>query len=240
MNYFQLHDWNLSGKEAVALQNQLRGQVRLQPLERDVQLIAGCDISFNKFSDVVYAGIVVLSLPALEIVTTATVVTKARFPYIPGLLSFRETPALLEAWEKLDVAPDVVMLDGQGLAHPRRFGIACHFGLLTGLPTLGCAKTVLVGKYDEPGERAGSYSLMTHKGETVGAALRTKDRVAPVYISPGHLIDLPGAIELALRSVKGYAPTDPAIPSKSKYRIPEPTRQAHLLVNEVRRNAGPV
>jgi deoxyribonuclease V len=237
MNYNRLHDWDLTGKEAVALQNQLRGQVRLQPLERDVRRIAGCDISFNRFSDVVYAGIVVLSLPELEIVASATVVTKARFPYIPGLLSFRETPALLEAWEKLDVAPDVVMLDGQGLAHPRRFGIACHFGLLTGRPTLGCAKTVLVGKYEEPDERAGSCSLMTHKGETVGAALRTKDRVAPVYISPGHLIDLPDAIELALRTVKGYLPGDPA--SKSKYRIPEPTRQAHLLVNDVRRQAGP-
>src|SRR5690242_8119636 len=136
MKYERLHDWDLTGKEAVALQNELRGQVRLQPLGRDVRLIAGCDISFNRFSDVVYAGIVVLSLPELEVVTTATVVTTARFPYIPGLLSFRETPALLEAWEKLDVAPDVVMLDGQGLAHPRRFGIACHFGLLTGLPAL--------------------------------------------------------------------------------------------------------
>lgn len=237
MNYHKLHDWNLTGKEAVALQNELRSQVRLQPLAGEVRLIAGCDISFNRFSDIVYAGIIVLSLPELEIVTSATVVTKARFPYIPGLLSFRETPALLEAWEKLDVAPDVVMLDGQGLAHPRRFGIACHFGLLTGRPTLGCAKTVLVGKYDEPDERAGSYSLMTHKGEVVGAAVRTKGRVAPVYISPGHLIDLPGAIQLALRSVKGYQPSDPSQPSKSKYRIPEPTRQAHLLVNEVRRAA---
>ena len=237
MKYQKLHDWNLTGKEAVALQQELRGQVRLQPLDRDVRLIAGCDISFNKFSEVVYAGIVVLRLPELEIVSNATVVTRTRFPYIPGLLSFRETPALLEAWEKLDVAPDAVMLDGQGLAHPRRFGIACHFGLLTGLPALGCAKTVLVGKYDEPGERAGEFSPMTHKGDVVGAAVRTKDRVAPVYVSPGHLIDLPGAIKLALRSVKGFEPSDAALPSKSKYRIPEPTRQAHLLVNELRRNS---
>jgi deoxyribonuclease V len=235
MKYQKLHDWNLTGREAVALQNRLRGQVRLQPLDREVRLIAGCDISFNRFSDVLYAGIVVLRLPELEIVARATVVARAQFPYIPGLLSFRETPALLAAWEKLDIAPDAVMLDGQGLAHPRRFGIACHFGLLTGLPALGCAKTVLVGKYDGPGERAGSYSLMTHKGDTVGAAVRTKDRVAPVYISPGHLIDLDGAIKLALRSVKGYQAGDAAGPSKSKYRIPEPTRQAHLLVNELRR-----
>ncbi|HST19677.1 MAG TPA: endonuclease V, partial [Blastocatellia bacterium] len=204
--------------------------------------VAGCDISFNKFSDIVYAGIVVLRLPELEVVDSATVIMRISFPYIPGLLSFRETPALLEAWERLKTAPDVVMLDGQGLAHPRRFGIACHFGLIVGLPTLGCAKTVLRGKYDEPDEKAGSYSLMTDKGETVGAAVRTKDRVAPVYISVGNRIDLPGAIKLALRCVKGYQANDEGetlfdikSASKSKYRIPEPTRQAHLFVNELRR-----
>jgi deoxyribonuclease V len=243
MEYKKLHAWDLTRTEAVELQKQLRGQVRIQPLDHEARLVAGCDISFNKFSEVVYAGIVVLRLPDLEIVDQATAITRTAFPYIPRLLSFRETPALLEAWEKLNTAPDVVMLDGQGLAHPRRFGIACHFGLLTERPTLGCAKTVLVGRYDEPGERAGSYSLMTHKGETIGAAVRTKDRVAPVYISVGNMIDLPGAIDLALRCVKGYAgyagqseslfESEPR--SKSKYRIPEPTRQAHLLVNELRR-----
>jgi deoxyribonuclease V len=229
MHYKKLHDWNLARSEAVALQKQLRSQVRIEPLERKVELVAGCDISFNKFSDVVYAGIVVLRLPELEIVDRATAITRTSFPYIPGLLSFRETPALLQCWERLNTAPDVVMLDGQGLAHPRRFGIACHFGLLTERPTVGCAKTVLRGKFDEPGKQAGSYSLMTDKDEVVGAAVRTKDNVAPIYVSIGHLIDLPGAIELALSCVKGYAA------SKSKYRIPEPTRQAHILVNELRR-----
>ncbi|HKP85984.1 MAG TPA: deoxyribonuclease V [Blastocatellia bacterium] len=243
MRYEKLHDWNLTPTEAVELQKELRKQVRIEPLKGEVRRVAGCDISFNKFSEVVYAGIVIINLPDLEIVETATVITETRFPYIPGLLSFRETPALLEAWEKLQTAPDVVMLDGQGLAHPRRFGIACHFGLLTGLPTLGSAKSVLRGKFDEPDEKAGSYSLMTDKGEVVGAAVRTKDRVAPVYVSVGNRIDLPGAINLTLRCVKGYAANDggeklfdtsPA--SKSKYRIPEPTRQAHLLVNELRRS----
>src|ERR1044072_1700639 len=205
MQYKKLHDWNLTPTEAVELQKELRDQVRIEPLKREVNLVAGCDISFNKFSDIVYAGIVVLRLPELEVVDSATVITKTRFPYIPGLLSFRETPALLEAWEKLNTSPDVVMLDGQGLAHPRRFGIACHFGLITERPTVGCAKTVLVGQYDEPDERAGSYSLMKNKGEIIGAAVRTKYRVAPVYISVGNLIDLPGAIDLALRCVKGYA-----------------------------------
>jgi deoxyribonuclease V len=242
MEYKKLHDWNLTPTEAVELQKELRDQVRIEPLKREVNLVAGCDISFNKFSDIVYAGIVVLRLPELEVVDSATVITRISFPYIPGLLSFRETPALLGAWERLKTAPDVVMLDGQGLAHPRRFGIACHFGLIVGLPTLGCAKTVLRGKYDEPDEKAGSYSLMTDKGETVGAAVRTKDRVAPVYISVGNRIDLPGAIKLALRCVKGYQANDEGetlfdikSASKSKYRIPEPTRQAHLFVNELRR-----
>lgn len=240
MQYKKLHAWDLTPTEAVELQKKLRAQVRVEPLSGDVRLVAGCDISFNKFSDIVYAGVVVLRLSDLEIVDRATAITRIKFPYIPGLLSFRETPALLEAWQNLNTSPDVVMLDGQGLAHPRRFGIACHFGLITERPTLGCAKTVLVGKYDEPGERAGSYSLMTHKGETIGAALRTKDRVAPVYISVGNKIDLPGAISLALRCVKGYAGQSDSLfesgpESKSKYRIPEPTRQAHLLVNEIRR-----
>ncbi|HEX8087209.1 MAG TPA: endonuclease V [Blastocatellia bacterium] len=240
MEYKRLHAWDLTPTEAVELQKNLREQVRVEPLDRDVRLVAGCDISFNKFSEIVYAGIVVLRLPDLEIVDSATAIARITFPYISGLLSFRETPALLEAWEKLGTAPDVVMLDGQGLAHPRRFGIACHFGLITGRPTLGCAKTVLVGRYDEPGERAGSYSLMSHKGEVIGAAVRTKDRVAPVYVSLGNLIDLPGAIDLALRCVKGYAGEGESLfeskpAAKSKYRIPEPTRQAHLLVNELRR-----
>jgi deoxyribonuclease V len=242
MQYKKLHEWDLTPTEAVALQKELRSQVRVEPLKREVRLVAGCDISFNKFSEIVYAGIVVLRLPELEVVDKASAITRVTFPYIPGLLSFRETPALLEAWEQLQTAPDVVVLDGQGLAHPRRFGIACHFGLLTGLPTVGCGKTVLVGQFDKPDERAGSYSLMTHRGETVGAALRTKDRVAPVYISVGNRIDLPGAIKLALQCVKGYQASDdgdalfdagPA--SKSKYRIPEPTRQAHNFVNALRR-----
>jgi deoxyribonuclease V len=241
MEYKKLHAWDLSPTEAVELQKKLRDQVRVEPLNRDVQTVAGCDISFNKFSEIVYAGIVVLRLSDLEIIDRATAITRITFPYISGLLSFRETPALLEAWEKLNTAPDVVMLDGQGLAHPRRFGIACHFGLITGQPTLGCAKTVLIGRYDEPDERAGSYSLMTQKGETVGAAVRTKDRVAPVYVSVGNMIDLPGAIDLTLRCVKGYTAQSGSLfesgpASKSKYRIPEPTRQAHLLVNEIRRN----
>lgn len=238
-----LHSWSVTPTEAIALQKQLRERVVIQPLPDEIKLVAGADISFNKYSEVIYAGIVVLRLPELRVETTAGVITTTKFPYVPGLLSFREVPPLLEAWEKLSLRPDVIMLDGQGIAHPRRLGIASHVGLLLNLPTVGCAKSLLVGKYVEPDERAGSYSPLVDKGETIGAALRTKDRVSPVYISPGHLADLPSSLALTMRCVKGYVSHPPsttlfdaqATSSKSKYRIPEPTRLAHLFVNAMRR-----
>ncbi len=218
----QLHDWDLTPREAVELQKRLRERVRIAPLSREIKRIAGADISFNKFEPTVYAGIVVLSLPELEVVEEVGVVSESRFPYVPGLLSFRETPSVLEAWSKLKTEPDALMLDGQGLAHPRRVGIACHVGLLIERPTLGCAKSVLVGNYEEPSLERGSRTELVHKGEVVGAALRTKHKVQPVLVSPGHLIDLEGAIDLTLRTDGGY-------------RQPEPTRRAHLLVNALRR-----
>lgn len=221
-HYEKLHEWTMTPREAVELQKSLRERVRLAPLERRVETIAGADISFNKFSPVVYAGIVVLSLPSLEVIEEVGVVSETRFPYVPGLLSFRESPSLLEAWSKLKTEPDAVMFDGQGLAHPRRVGIASHVGLMINRPTLGCAKSVLVGKYEEPGRERGSWAEMIDKGEVVGAALRTKTNVQPIYVSPGHLIDLAGAIRLTLDSDGGY-------------RQPEPTRRAHHLVNALRR-----
>src|SRR5215207_3620001 len=157
-SYKQLHDWTVTPREAVELQKSLRERVRLAPLSRPVETIAGADISFNKFSPVVYAGIVVLSLPSLEVVEEVGVVSETRFPYVPGLLSFRETPSVLEAWAKLKTEPDAVMFDGQGLAHPRRVGIASHVGLIIDRPTLGCAKSVLVGKYEEPAPERGAWT----------------------------------------------------------------------------------
>jgi deoxyribonuclease V len=216
-----LHSWDLTRGEAIEVQQRLRNLVRLQPLTRPVNTIAGADISYNKYSETVYAGIVVLSLPDLRIIESAGVRSIAKFPYVPGLLSFREAPSLLEAWEKLKTKPDVLMLDGQGIAHPRRFGIACHMGVLLDWPTIGCAKSILVGKYGELGLETGSRSPLIDKGEQVGVALRTKNKVAPVYVSPGHLIDLDSAVDLVLRSI-------------TKYRLPETTRQAHLLVNRLR------
>lgn len=220
-SFQQLHDWNLTPQQAVQLQKDLSSRVLITPLEREVEFVAGADISFDKYSETIYAGIVVIRLSDLETVETASVVTQATFPYVPGLLSFRETPAILEVWQKLKHEPDVLILDGQGRAHPRRFGIACHVGLLIDRPTIGCAKSVLVGKFDEPAKERGAWSPMIHKNETVGVALRTKNKVNPVYVSPGHKIDLKSAVDLALRLDGGY-------------RVPEATRRAHLLVNEVR------
>ncbi|MGE0131061.1 MAG: deoxyribonuclease V [Blastocatellales bacterium] len=216
-----LHSWDLTPGEAVEVQKQLRNLVRIEPLARKVHTIAGADISFNKFSEIVYAGIVVLSLPDLRIIESAGVRSATKFPYVPGLLSFRETPSVLEAWEKLKTKPDVLMLDGQGIAHPRRFGIACHTGVLLDWPAIGCAKSILVGRHGELGLEAGSQAPLVDRGEQVGVALRTKSKVSPVYVSPGHLIDMDSAVDLVLRST-------------GKYRQPEPTRQAHLLVNQLR------
>ncbi|MDT5122826.1 MAG: deoxyribonuclease [Acidobacteriota bacterium] len=223
-HYEHLHDWTMTPREAVELQKSLRERVRVVPLKKKIRTIAGADISFNKFSPVVYAGLVVLSLPHLEVVEEVGVVSETKFPYLSGLLSFREAPSVLEAWAKLKTEPDVVMFDGQGIAHPRRVGIASHVGLWLNRPTLGCAKSVLVGKYEEPDAERGSWTELIDpkNGETVGAALRTKTNVNPIYVSPGHLIDLKSAIKLTLECDGGY-------------RQPEPTRRAHHLVNALRR-----
>lgn len=221
-NYQSLHDWNVSPAQALSLQHRLRGQIRVEPLTRPIETIAGADISFNKFEETVYAGLVVLRLPTLEVVEEVGVVSTAAFPYIPGMLSFREIPSLLEAWQKLKTEPDAVMFDGHGIAHPRRIGIASHAGLLLNRPTFGCGKSVLTGKYDEPPAERGTWSPLLDRGEVIGAALRTKTNVAPIYVSPGHLITLDEAIVLTLHCDGGY-------------RQPEPTRRAHLLVNALRR-----
>lgn len=221
-----LHSWAVTASEAVALQKQLRQQIRIEPLSHEPATIAGCDISFNKYEETVYAGIVVLRLDTLETVEEVGVVSTATFPYVPGLLTFREGPALMEAWQKLTIQPDVIMFDGHGIAHPRRMGIATHMGLWVNRPSFGCGKSVLVGEFDDPAPERGNWSPMVHQNEVVGAALRTKNKVNPVFISPGHLIDLPTAIDLTLRCDGGY-------------RLPEPTRRAHLFVNALRRQHLP-
>lgn len=212
---------NLLPEEAVALQKTLREQIHLSPLTKEPATIGGADISFNKYSETIYAGIVVFSYPQLQLIHKAAVITQVTFPYIPGLLAFREIPALLQVWNKLQIKPDVLVVDGHGIAHPRRMGIATHFGLVAQTPTIGCAKSLLTGKHAELPEEAGSTVPLISKEETIGMLLRTKRKVKPVYVSPGNLITMEESLHI-IKTCTG------------KYRIPEPTRLAHNFVNEVR------
>jgi deoxyribonuclease V len=222
MKFRRLHDWDLSEPEAVALQRELAAQVDVsEPLGR-CDLIAGADVSYNRFSDIMYAGVVVWRASDNTVVDRVSAVKETHFPYIPGLLSFREAPALLDTFAKLETVPDVVMLDGQGIAHPRRLGIGAHIGLWLQIPTVGCAKSKLYGRYEEPAPEAGSTSPLYAGKQVIGEVVRTKDRVSPVFVSPGNKIDLAGSVRAVLAGVR-------------KHRLPEPTRLAHLYVNEERR-----
>jgi deoxyribonuclease V len=219
----RLHTWDVTPEEAIRLQRELAPRV----VRRDVglrtpRLVAGMDVSYDKGSPWIYAAIVVLRLPDLSEVETAGVRTRAEFPYVPGLLSFREAPAGLQAWARLATRPDCLLCDGHGQAHPRRFGLASHFGLWINRPTIGCAKSVLIGDYRAPGQRRGSLSDLMHDGEVVGAAVRTREATSPVFVSVGHRIGLIAAVATVL----SCAP---------RYRIPEPLRQAHALGNRMRR-----
>lgn len=222
------HPWNLTPKEAIELQKKLRGQIVLSPLPKDIRFVGGCDISMNLYSTRAFAGFVILSYPELELVDTAAVEDTIIFPYIPGLLSFREIPPLLKAWKKLKVKPDVLCVDGVGVAHPRRMGIATHLGLALDVPTIGVAKSLLTGTYEQPDSMKGSSSLLIDKynpHEVLGVVLRTKENVTPIFISPGHKVTLHDAEKMVRSCVR-------------KYRIPEPTRLAHELVNKHRKEAN--
>jgi deoxyribonuclease V len=227
MDFQRLHNWDVTEEEARRLQRELAGQVRQEALDvAALRLVAGADLSFEAHEErgpaPVFAGFVTLQLPELMPVERAGVATLAHFPYISGLLSFREVPPLLEAWSRLTRRPEALVADGQGLAHPRRFGLACHLGLVLDIPAIGVAKSLLVGTYDPVPDEVGAWTLLRHKGEVVGAALRLRAGASPVFVSVGHRIDLPGAIALALRC-------------RGRTRVPETTRQAHLFVNALRR-----
>lgn len=218
-----MHAWNVSPRDAVALQKELRSRVRLEPLKKEPTLVGGCDVSMNRFAKEGFAGFVTLTYPELSLIDHVAMKDVIPFPYIPGLLSFREIPMLLKAWEKLTQKPDVLLVDGIGIAHPRRLGIASHLGIVLDIPTIGCAKSVLTGIHEEPGNDFGNYSpLIDGKtGEVIGAAVRTKPNVKPMLISPGQLITLEESIALVLSCVR-------------KHRLPEPTRLAHNTVNKYR------
>ncbi len=218
-----MSEWNVTPKEAVEIQKRLKDQVRLTPLEKAPSIIGGCDVSMNMFAKEGFAGFVTLSYPALEPLGESVVKGDIPFPYIPGLLSFREIPMLLRAWELLPQKPDVLVVDGVGIAHPRRLGIASHLGIVLNIPTIGCAKSVLVGMYDEPEQEPGSTTMLRDRltDEVMGVALRTKRNVKPVFVSPGHKITLEESLDIVRSCVR-------------KHRIPEPTRLAHNAVNSHR------
>ena len=218
-----LHSWDVSPQEAMEIQLRLRSRLRLKGAG-PFATVAGIDVSYDDTSKLMFAGVVVMSGDGRQVLETATAALRVRFPYIPGLLSFRETPAVIKAWTKLKALPDCLICDGHGLAHPRRFGLACHLGVLLRLPSIGCAKSLLVGTHRQPGKRRGSLEPLLDHGEQIGAVLRTRHGVAPVFVSQGDRIGLEAAVQTVLDTCGGY-------------RLPEPTRRAHLLVSEMRRLA---
>ena len=212
MNYQQLHPWEMTPAEACQIQNELRNQVISQDRFGDIKTVAGVDLGFKK--DIARASVVVLSFPELQLIDGVLVESPVPFPYIPGLLSFRETPPLLKSFDQLNTEPDLIIADGQGIAHPRRFGIASHLGLILDRPTVGCAKSRLWGRHKQPNDEAGSIEYLYDKGEIIGAAVRTRSNVNVVYVSVGHRISLDSAIRLTLACCR-------------RYRLPETTRYAH-------------
>ena len=222
MKYRTLQRWNPTPAGAIEIQRNLRGRIRLAPLRAAPRLVAGADASYRERGGLFFATVVVFSLRPWRLVERAAAWGRVSFPYIPGLLSFREAPILLRAFAKLGARPDVVIFDSQGIAHPRGMGLAAHMGLLLGTPSIGCAKSPLIGAFREPDPAAGSRAPLLLEGRRVGTVLRTRRGVKPVFVSPGHLIDHRWAARVVMRCVRGF-------------RLPEPTRQAHIMVNALRR-----
>lgn len=225
MKIKRLHDWKVDLKSAREIQERFRGKMALGQMKRGkLQYIAGVDVAWSEKTGLLYGAVVVMELPSLFTVETAWASLPESFPYIPGYLSFREGPVILEAFANTETIPDAVIFDGQGLAHPRGFGIASHIGLFLDIPSLGCAKTRLTGSYNEPGRQRGDYSPIFIEGREVGAVLRTRKGVKPVFVSPGYKM----GVEDALRIVLLTTP---------RYRIPEPIRKAHHLACKIRDEA---
>ncbi len=214
-----MHPWDVSLEEAIAIQERLRPLVQMTnsvALDQ-IRTVAGVDASYEEVGQ---AAIVLFSFPELEIIDQARATRASVFPYAPGLLSFREGPVVLDALAKLTQQPDLLIFDGQGHAHPRRFGLACHLGLYLDCPSIGCAKTRLIGTYAEPGPNKGDAAPLLDQGETIGMVVRTRANTRPVFVSVGHKIDLPTAVEVVLRCVRGY-------------RLPETTRAADHLARSI-------
>lgn len=215
--------WDPTPARARELQLELRDRLVLEPPSAfEPRYLGGADLSMTRGSRRGFGGIVVLDARTLETVDQAAEEAPLNFPYVPGLLSFRELPVLAPIWDKLRIRPDVLIFDGQGTAHPRRFGLACHGGVIFDVSSIGCAKSLLVGTHEELGPERGATAPVIHRDEVVGMAVRTRAGVRPLYVSPGHRMDLPTAVRIVLGATRAF-------------REPETTRRAHRLVNELRR-----
>ncbi len=223
MRIKDLHNWDLSYSQARELQIELAGKVQFTPIKKKPKLVAGLDCALSRDGRKIYAAGVVLMLPDFELIETAGAVRKLTFPYIPGLLSFREAPVCIEAVEKLKSRPDIFIIDGQGIAHPRRLGLAAHLGLFFNKPTIGCAKSRLIGNFEEPPSLKGTYSPLMDGEDCIGAVVRTRDNIKPVFVSVGNKCLLDEAVMITLACT-------------TKYRLPEPTRLAHQTVGKLKLN----
>jgi deoxyribonuclease V len=223
MYIIELHPWNVTIDQAKDIQLALQPKIVLQPLTAPPHRVAGADVAYSRDGKHCFAAVTVFAFPAMTVVEQATAMTVVTFPYVPGFLTFREAPALLMAFEQIQQAPDLILFDGQGVAHPRGLGIATHLGLLLDRPAIGCAKSVLVGKYEQPLPTAGSRSDLIYRGKSIGAVVRTRDQVKPLFISPGFKITLEEAIHWVLQTCCGF-------------RLPEPIRRSHVAVNQMRVN----
>lgn len=219
LNLTHEHAWDVTPQEAIAIQKRLCDAVVREDRLGEVQTVAGVDVGFEENNTITRAAVAVLHFPELTVAETAVARRPTTFPYIPGLLSFREVPAVLDALRKLSKLPDLLLCDGQGVAHPRRFGIACHLGVLVDLPSIGVAKSRLTGRHEPLAEEKGTHRPLRDRGETVGMVLRTRTNVRPLYVSIGHRVTLETAVAYVLRCTP-------------KYRLPETTRQAHRLASQ--------
>ncbi|MEE9442020.1 MAG: endonuclease V [candidate division Zixibacteria bacterium] len=222
MIFQDLHTWNVAQPEALVIQSKLRGQIQIRKLDGVIEKIGAVDTVFDQESNLLIAAACVFSYPDLEVIEQKTASAKAKFPYIPGLHVFREGPVILKALEKLATCPDLILFSGHGIAHPRKIGLASHIGLITDIPSIGCARKKLVGYFQNPGMKQGDYSDLLYDNARVGIAYRSRENIKPIFISPGHLCDVSGAGEIVTRCI-------------SRYRMPEPLRAAHKLVGERKR-----
>ncbi|MEB3197269.1 MAG: deoxyribonuclease V [Candidatus Sericytochromatia bacterium] len=218
---FHEHRWDVSPFEAQQIQKDLQARVRETEWDGKVQTVGGIEIAHSRFSDVLVVAVSVLRYPDLALLEEITIEHRVTFPFIPGLLSFREVPAILAALERLEALPDLLLVDGPGIAHPHRLGVASHLGVLLDKPTIGCSRSALVGSYVEPEITAGSHSSLVWQGEIIGVVFRSKNRVAPLFISVGHLVNRKSAQEFVASCCQGY-------------RLPEPTRLAHTALHHAR------